>query len=217
MNKALARKIMVYLIASFIYAAGVTVVKVCYLGISPVTSVPYVLSLVAGQTLGMCTVYYNFVFYLIQKLVMKKEYTWRKFVTQFILSFVFAVMIDFTAVLFGGFVPQRYLIRLLYLIFGCFVLAAGMTGVVISDFGILPAEGAALCIQRMTKLEFGTCKIILDITSVAAAALISLVFLKRIEGVREGTLISAFAIGSFAKWIIRIAGPVLQKFLQADK
>ena len=44
---------------------------------------------------------------------------------------------------------------------------------------------------------------------VALALVISLVFLGRIEGVREGTLISAVMIGWFARYVGRFLGPRL--------
>lgn len=215
MDKNLIKKIAVCLIGSFVYAAGITVVKVCNLGISPITSAPYAFSFVVGQSLGTCTMYLNIILYIIQKVVLKKEYTLRKFLTQFILSFVFAVLIDFTGIMLGGFVPQSYIFRLLYLIFGCFVLAVGVCGVVMSDFGMLPGEGVAICIQKLTKLDFGICKIIFDSSMVALALVVSLVFLGRIEGVREGTLISAFMIGWFARYVGRFLGPRLAAFLNS--
>lgn len=215
MDKNLIKKIAVCLIGSFVYAAGITVVKVCNLGISPITSAPYAFSFVVGQSLGTCTMYLNIILYIIQKVVLKKEYTLRKFLTQFILSSVFAVLIDFTGIMLGGFVPQSYIFRLLYLIFGCFVLAVGVCGVVMSDFGMLPGEGVAICIQKLTKLDFGICKIIFDSSMVALALVVSLVFLGRIEGVREGTLISAFMIGWFARYVGRFLGPRLAAFLNS--
>lgn len=215
MDKNLIKKIAVCLIGAFVYAAGITVVKVCNLGISPITSAPYAFSFVVGQSLGTCTMYLNIILYIIQKVVLKKEYTLRKFLTQFILSSVFAVLIDFTGIMLGGFVPQSYIFRLLYLIFGCFVLAVGVCGVVMSDFGMLPGEGVAICIQKLTKLDFGICKIIFDSSMVALALVVSLVFLGRIEGVREGTLISAFMIGWFARYVGRFLGPRLAAFLNS--
>lgn len=215
MDKNLIKKIAVCLIGSFVYASGITVVKVCNLGISPITSAPYAFSFVVGQSLGTCTMYLNIILYIIQKAVLKKEYTLRKFLTQFILSSVFAVLIDVTGIMLGGFVPQSYIFRLLYLIFGCFVLAVGVCGVVMSDFGMLPGEGVAICIQKLTKLDFGICKIIFDSSMVALALVVSLVFLGRIEGVREGTLISAFMIGWFARYVGRFLGPRLDVFLDS--
>ena len=213
MEKNLFKKMSICFAGSFVYASGITVVKVCNLGISPITSAPYAFSFVVGQSLGACTMYFNVIFYIMQKLVMKKEYTLSRFLTQFILSSVFAVLIDLTGFMFGGFVPQSYLFRMLYLIFGCFVLAAGVCGVVMSEFGMLPGEGVAVCIQRLTRLEFGICKNLFDSSMVVLALIISLICLGRIQGVREGTLISAFMIGWFSRYIGRFLGPWLKGFL----
>ena len=73
MNKYLIRKIVVCLIGSFIYAAGITVVKVCNLGISPITSAPFAFSFVVDQSLGTCTMYLNALLYIIQKAVDRKS------------------------------------------------------------------------------------------------------------------------------------------------
>ena len=54
MNKYLIRKIIVCLIGSFIYAAGITVVKVCNLGISPITSAPFAFSFVVEIGRASC-------------------------------------------------------------------------------------------------------------------------------------------------------------------
>ena len=103
-----------------------------------------------------------------------------------------------------------YADRVIYLIFACLVLAVGMTGVVLSDFGILPAEGTVICIQKVTGLEFGYCKISLDVTSVIAAVILSLIFLHEVRGTREGTLISAILVG-------RLIGEPVEHFLHLQR
>lgn len=215
MNKSLIKKIIVCLIGSFFYASGVTLVAVCNLGISPIMSAPYAFSFVCGHSLGTCTQYLNILLYIIQKIIRGKEYDLKTFIIQLILGSVFAVLIDFTGILFGGFVPQGYLFRILYLLFGCFVLAFGVSGVVMSGFGMLAGEGVAVGIQKHTKLEFGTCKIIFDCSMVALSLVISLVFLGEVVGVREGTLISAVTIGWFAKKIGPFMKPRIMKFLNS--
>lgn len=217
MDKNLIRKIIVCLIGSFFYASGVTLVAVCNLGISPIMSAPFAFSVVTGDSLGTCSQYLNMLLYVVQKIIRGKDYDLKTFIIQLILGSVFAVLIDFTGMLFGGFVPQGYVFRIVYLLFGCFVLAFGVTGVVMSGFGMLAGEGVAVGIQKHTKFEFGTCKIIFDCSMVALSIIISLVFLPEIVGVREGTLISAISIGWFAKKIGPFMKTRIMKFLNPEQ
>mgnify|MGYP007016882592 FL=1 len=70
-----------------------------------------------------------------------------------------------------------------------------------------------MCSRKIAKLDVGICKIIFDSSMVVLALIISLAFLGRVEGVREGTLVSAFMIGWFARYIGRFLGPRLSVFL----
>ena len=215
-DKTVLKQMLICFIGFFFYASGVTVVKVCLLGISPITSTPYVISLICGLSLGTCTMIVNVFFFIIQRLVLKKEYTFKKFLGQFILSTIYAGMIDFTSLLFGWIVPHIYIIRILYLLFGCFVLAFGVTLVMIADFGILPGEGVVVCIQRVLNKPFGTSKVIFDCSMVIIAAIISLICVGYVEGVREGTLISALTIGFFSSIISKFISKHINRFIYCN-
>lgn len=186
------------------------------LGISPITSLPYVCSLLWGLSLGTYTMVFNVLLITAQKLVLKKDFTTKDIAAQTILSLVFSAFIDLSIFLFGRFMPQAYPGKMLYLLFGCMVLALGVSMVVIANFAILPGEGAAKVIARLLKREFGTGKIIFDSSCVLFSSIFSLIGFGKIIGIREGTIIAALLIGSFSKIIMRFIRPWLERFLNPD-
>lgn len=212
-GKLLARRVAVCLIGSFIYASGVCIMTKAALGISPITSTPYVVTLVTGLTLGTCTMILNVLLIAAQKLVFGKDFTVKTIGMQIGISLIFSVFIDLSIWLFGWFQPATYPGRLLYLVFGCAVLAAGMSLVVMANFVVLPGEGGVKCVMKYTGWEFGTAKILFDCTMVTTAAIVSLVTLGRLAGVREGTVIASILLGTFSKFIMRRFKGRIDRFL----
>lgn len=156
---------------------------------------------------------FNAILIAMQKLVFRKGFSIKDIILQVGISIVFSVFIDLSIYLFGWFVPQTYVGRMMYLIFGCAVMATGMSAVVIVNFTVLPGEGAIKCIVKYTGWEFGTAKIIFDSSTIAAAVFLCLIAIGSLEGIREGTLISALIIGTFSKFIMRRFKPCLDRLL----
>ena len=176
------------------------------LGISPISSLPYIVSLL-GLSLGICTMVFNVILIATQKIALKKDFTTVDIAMQTTLSLVFSVFIDLSIFLLGWFTPQTYFGKLAYLLFGCAVLALGVSLVVTANFAILPGEGVAKVIAKLLKLEFGTGKIIFDSACVVLALAASLLCHGKIEGIREGTVIAALLIGTFSKFIMSFLRP----------
>ena len=58
-------------------------------------------------------------------------------------------------------------------------------------------------ISKVTDRKYENVKIFFDILYIAVAALICLVFLGELKGVREGSIIAALAVGSIIKLLNR--------------
>ena len=75
----------------------------------------------------------------------------------------------------------------------------------------MPAEGLVGCVAEKTGKPFSTMKVAFDCSSVLAGALLSLLFLGKLVGIREGTVITAILagrlMGRFRKWLT----PVIRK------
>ncbi len=64
---------------------------------------------------------------------------------------------------------------------------------------MLPGEAMNRAISAVTKKRYENVKIFFDVLYIASAVAISLIFIGRAEGVREGSVIAAVAIGNIIK------------------
>ena len=60
-----------------------------------------------------------------------------------------------------------------------------------------------MALTKVTTVRYGTMKQIVDWSLVIIAAVVSLILLQRLEGVREGTVFAAFAVGAVVKTLER--------------
>ncbi len=65
-----------------------------------------------------------------------------------------------------------------------------------ASFLTLPGEGIVLAVAKVSKWPFPKCKIGFDASNVVIATVASLVAMGGLYGVREGTIISALAVGA---------------------
>ena len=95
----------------------------------------------------------------------------------------------------GRLTPASYGTALGMLAIGCILQAIGVVFELKPNVAIMSAEGFVKYYCRRYNRNFGKVKVLFDVTLVATAALLSLLFAARIDGVREGTLIAALSTG----------------------
>lgn len=197
------KNLILYIAGLFILSIGVGISVASNLGVSPVSALPYVISKITGFELGMCTTGVFVLYLLIQIVIMRKEFKLISFV-QIAVSFLFGFFVRISTPLmsFLNF-TDNYAHRLLLCGIGIIVVGIGVFMYVRSDVIPLPTEGVMLAISKKTGIQFSTSKVIFDISSVAAAVILSLVFLRRLEGVREGTVLAAVFVGFVVKFLNR--------------
>ena len=64
-------------------------------------------------------------------------------------------------------------------------------------------EGVVRALSKKTRRTFGTVKVYFDVSLIAIAALLSLAFFHKLNGVGVGTVVSAVAVGKCVNWINR--------------
>ena len=105
--------------------------------------------------------------------------------------------------------PTTYFSQLALLLISCVVMAFGVLLEVKTEVVYIPGDGFIVAIAKVLKKEFGKVKPYCDVSFVIIVALLSIVFLGYLAGVREGTVISAFIIGP----IVRIFKKYLDKYV----
>jgi uncharacterized membrane protein YczE len=202
LTKAEAVKRYLFFIIGLSFSSfGIALVTKCGLGTSPISSLPYVLSIIFPFSLGQFTFIINVFMVGGQIIILKKEFQKIQFL-QIPMTIIFSLFIDLFMTLLNSFSPVLYPAKIISLLLGCIFIALGISIQIHSNVLILPGEGLVRAISYKLKKEFGTVKTLFDTSLVVISILISIAFLGKIEGLREGTLIAALIVGSISRFFI---------------
>ena len=177
-------------------AFGVALITKAALGTSPISSLPYVLSLRFPVTLGQFTFLMNMLFILAQVLLLRKDFRPVQLL-QVAVNVVFSLFIDVSMGLLSWMEVGVLPMRLLALAVGCAVPGFGISVEVAPRVLMVPGEGIVQAIAVVTGRQFGNVKTAFDATLVSTALLLSLLFFHRLQGLGIGTIFSALAVGRF--------------------
>lgn len=199
-KKNIIEKYSLFLIGLFIAAMGVAFSTKAGLGTSPVASVPYSVSLVCSVfTLGGWLNLLSVLQITVQVLILRKKCNSVEIIVQTVLAFAYGYMTDFSCWLIKGIEVNNYIQQLAYMLLSCFVLAFGIWLQLKGGVAMLPGEAMNRAISMATGKKYENVKIFFDIFYIVIAALICLVFIGRLEGVREGSVFAAVAVGNIIK------------------
>ena len=149
---------------------------------------------------------FTLIFIFIQVALVRKDFERRQYL-QLIVGTIFSFFVDFSLMLVNFVNPVGYVNQMALLLFSCVVVAFGVLLEIQTEIVYLPADGVIVAISKVLKREFSTVKPFVDTSMVLIAAILSVVFLGYLAGVREGTIISAVIIGPIVK--------VLKKYLDS--
>ena len=194
-KRELTARYLFFIAGLFVNAFGISLIIKANLGSSPISSLPYTLSLKFPITLGQFTLLLNAVLIAGQIALLKKDFRKEQFL-QIPIAILFSFFIDCSMALLSGFTPAGYASQILSLVTGCAILGLGVSMEVIANVVMLSGEAFVKAITLRTGKEFGT-----TLALLACAA--SLLLAGTIEGVREGTIIAALIVGLFARFFNR--------------
>ena len=194
------KRYLIFLVGLFVNSLGVSLITKANLGTSPISSIPYVLSLNFPFTLGNFTIFFSIFLIVLQLIILRKNFK-LEHILQIPVSIIFGYFIDLTMILFSWVNPEAYIMKIVYLLMGCLILGVGVYMEVLADVVMLPGESFVRAIVLTWKTNFGTTKICFDVSMSVIAAVLSFVFAGRLDGVREGTVIAALLVGFIARLI----------------
>ena len=184
---------------------GVALTTKAGLGTSPISSIPYTLSLILpGLSMGTWLILFSIALVLIEIILLKGKMPARSWISQLLISFPVGWLIDAAMWLLTPFNPELYLVKVLTVILGCVIIALGAYLCVSASLLVLPGDGFVQVLARVTGKSFGGVRVISDTTQILIAAVLCLIFLHALVGVREGTIIAAILVGSIVKIFARI-------------
>ena len=192
------KRYFIFIVGLFINSLGVSMVTKANLGTSPISSIPYVLSLKFPFTLGEFTIAFSILLILLQLIILRKNFK-MEHVLQIPVSIVFGYFIDLSMVLLSFVNPHNYLLKVGYLLLGCLILGIGVYMEVLADVVMLPGESFVRAVVLTWKTEFGVSKIIFDVSMTVTAGVMAVLFFGKLQGVREGTVAAALLVGFIAR------------------
>lgn len=197
------KRYIVFTVGLFVSSLGVSFITKANLGTSPISSIPYVLSLNFPLTLGQFTIIFSLLLIVLQLIILKKNFK-LEHVLQIPVSIVFGYFIDLTMVLLSFIEPRSYFSSMFYLLIGCVILGSGVYLEVLANVAMLPGESFVRAVSTTWNTDFGITKIICDISMTVTAGILSFVFAGRLDGIREGTVIASLLIGFTARQLSRL-------------
>lgn len=199
----LLKRYVIFILSLFIMAVGVVLSVKADLGVSPISSVPYVLSLAFPLTMGQITILMHVIFVILQVLLLGRKFKTIQLM-QVLMAIPFGCFIDIAFHLLSWIntTHSSYVMQIFYLVVSCVIVAMGMSMEVVSDVVMLAGEGLANTIARVTKVEFGQVKIPFDVALVVLSIIFSITYLGYLKGIREGTIIAAFLVGAITRLFV---------------
>ncbi|WP_286171690.1 YczE/YyaS/YitT family protein [Gracilibacillus phocaeensis] len=187
-----------FLLSLFNMGLGISLVTLAHLGTTPITSPPYVLSLYLPISFGMLTMLFNLLFVFVEILLLGKDFPKKQYL-QFIVGPVLGLAIDFWSYLIRFFPQTDYWLQLSMVIVGCVIITHSTILQIKAQVINNPAEGIVKAISSKVTKEFGEVKLYFDVGLVVMAVVISILAFGTVQGIREGTIISALMIGPLIK------------------
>lgn len=184
------------------------------LGTTPISSVPYVLSVITPLTVGTLMILVNLVFVLAQILILRRRFPPVQLL-QIPVVVVFGLFNDAALWMVRDVGYASYWQQWLLVTLGIVLVGIGVAVQVKARATPLAGEGLILTISNELIRRFGakkpllfsSMKIQFDVTLVLIAVILALIFTGGLAGVREGTVAAALLVGVVVRWTTRILEP----------
>lgn len=206
----LAARLGIYCAGLIVLAFGIALAVNSNLGVSPVSSLPYVVSQILNISLGTCTTLVYALYVLVQMVLNGKKFQ-PALLLQLVFSTVFGYFVDAAKFILGDFCLGGYLGQLVML--GASIVLISFSLVLYIDVKVapMPAEGLVACIGEKLGKPFSKIKTLFDCTSVLVGLVLCFLFLGKVVGIREGTIITAMLVGRMTGVIRKFLTPWIRK------
>lgn len=183
------------------------------LGVSPVSSIPYTITLITGLEMGKATIVFHIFLIILQILILRKDFD-KKNLLQLFVAFIFGYFTTFSNYLLS-FVPplQNYIIKLVFLLISILCVGIGIFLYMSGDIIPLAGEGVMYAVSTKYSKDFSKVKICFDVSMVVISSITCIIFIHNLGSVREGTIISSILVGSVLGLVTKMYKDKLDNFL----
>lgn len=203
-----------YFIGLFIMTVGIAFSVRSDLGVSPVSSPPYTLTVVWNVEMGMATFLFHVALVLLQILLLRRKYK-PKNLLQLAVGVVFGLFTTFCNSLVMMIpIPDILPFRIIMLAVSIVIVAIGIFLYVPADIMPLAGEGTMLAISQVTGFKFSNVKIGFDVSVSVISLVICLITVHNPGSVGIGTVVSAVLTGAALGVITRVFGKKRDRLLK---
>lgn len=203
-------RVAVYCLGLFFLALGVAFSVNSNLGVSPVNSLPYVISRILELPMGSCVTAVFCSYILLQVLILRREFNPVNLL-QILFSTVFGYFVDFAKALVGDFAIPTYFGQLTMLAVSIVFIALGIVFYLDAQLVPMPMEGLTAAIAGKLHKPFPTMKTVVDCAVVLTGAVLCIVCFGKLDGIREGTVITAMVTGKLVALLKKPLSPILSR------
>lgn len=195
-----------YVLGFAIMTLGIAVSVKSNLGVSPVSSIPYTITIVWGLEMGLATIVFHIVLVFIQVLLLRKNFKLKNLL-QIPVGVLFGFLTTASLLLVATLpTPDNLAIQLTMALLSAVLVAFGIFLYVPADFIPLAGEGCMLAVSKVTGIKFSTVKICFDTAMVLISLTTCLILTHSLGSVGIGTVLAAFLVGICLKVITKFLG-----------
>lgn len=191
------KSLVVLFVGISLMSIGIALAKLAQLGTSPISSILNVMSYITPLSIGNLTMIFMVLMIFLQMVILREVNL--PIILQIVPGLAFGGLIDVFVDVFTNLglpaLMGHYLEQLAFTLLGMVVLSLGVFFEVNSRSILMPGEGLVVALTLRTKKPFGKLKMYTDLTMVAVALVISLLYFQGLVGIREGTIIAALFTG----------------------
>lgn len=191
------KSLVVLFVGISLMSIGIALAKLAQLGTSPISSIPNVMSYITQLSIGNLTMIFMVLMIFLQMVILREVNL--PIILQIVPGLAFGGLIDVFVDVFTNLglpaLMGHYLEQLAFTLLGMVVLSLGVFFEVNSRSILMPGEGLVVALTLRTKKPFGKLKMYTNLTMVAVALVISLLYFQGLVGIREGTIIAALFTG----------------------
>ncbi len=203
-QRSFANRLVCYFLGLFIMTIGIAISVKSNLGVSPVSSIPYTMTVCWGIEMGKATILFHAVLIIIQILILRKNFK-LKSLLQLPVGIIFGYFTTFCNSLAEN-IPatDNFVIRIIMILISVILVAIGIFLYLPADVMPLAGEGVMQAVSDTLHIEFSKVKVAFDVTMVIVSLVTCLLLLHNLGSVGLGTVIAALMVGIVLGWIKKL-------------
>lgn len=206
------KRILLFIFGLLILSLGTAVSITASLGVSPISSVPYVLSLIAKMDQGIMQMIIFLIFIILQFVILGRNFK-KENLIQIPVAIASGIVLSFWNNLLINFRPDSYAVKFITLLVSIFFISLGVAMMITSRFTPAPPDAFCIAVSEKAGIPVHRVKNVLDVSFVIISSLLTFLVLGKIVGIREGTVMSALLIGP----LLGILKPRVEKMFFAKE